>query len=415
MPDPATPMAGGQPPAISAFLDHLDQALASSSFIRLVLSHPTATAQPLLRIQGRLIQLRDQPALSLCLQEPRRTTTRNLTPDEVRPWLSSELGLRFASALLETTARDWQLSAPANRTPRLVPHPPRSKTPPPRTHDHPRQGPFDASAQDWLQALGLVDNQGRPFPKRSDKHRQILRYAEILGHLLNDAGFTPDPNTPLRLIDMGCGRGYLTFAAWQCLRRQTNAHAEIVGLEARPDLVAQSQSVVDALRLQGIRFLQGSIAETDPGPIDVLIALHACNTATDDALCRGVAAGARLLLVAPCCHQELRPRLQHPDLLAPLLAHGILKERFSEWLTDGLRTLALEAAGYRTKLIEFVASEHTPKNLLLAAFRPARPTPSTDRRLARDRFNALRAHFGLHGLAIEAILPPADAPSLPPP
>jgi hypothetical protein len=409
-------MAGGHPPAIAAFLDHVGQALASSSFIRLVLSNPTSAAQPLLRIQGRLIQLREHPALSLSLQEPRRTTTRNLTPDEVRPWLSSELGLRFASALLETTSRDWQLSAPANRTPRLVPHSPRSKTPPPRSHDRPTQGPFDASAQDWLQALGLVDNQGRPFPKRADKHRQILRYAEILGHLLNDAGITPGADTPLRLVDMGCGRGYLTFAAWQCLHRQTNAHAEIVGLEARPDLVAQSQSVVDALRLQGIRFLQGSIAETDPGPIDVLIALHACNTATDDALCRGVAAGARLLLVAPCCHQELRPRLQHPDLLAPLLAHGILKERFSEWLTDGLRSLALEAAGYRTKLIEFVASEHTPKNLLLAAFRPERPIPPTECRLARDRFDALCAHFGLQGLAIEAILPPTPAASpLPPP
>lgn len=401
MPDLPSTMAGAPAPAISRFLDLADQSLEDASWIRLVLSHPTSHPDAPRRIEARLVRIRDLPALSLSIQELRRSTTRNLSPAELRSWLERQIPDLFASALLETTRKDWQLSAPTGRPARLVGHRPRSAIAPDRSHDLPRQGPFDDSARDWLLALDLIDADGRPLPSRADKYRQVLRYAEVLGHLLQDAAF-PE-GAPVRVADMGCGRGYLTFAAWQCLHRQRRHAGEVFGIEARPDLVARSQAIVDRLRLPQLGFRPGTIADTDPGPLDVLVALHACNTATDEAIVRGVHGGARLVLVAPCCHQELRPHLGDPPLFAPLFEHGIFAERFSEWLTDGLRLLALEAAGYRTKSIEFVASEHTPKNLLLAGIRGSEPPDSPRRSRARTQLEAIRAYFGLGRLAIDAL------------
>ncbi len=392
-------MASATPPAIDRFLARFAQSLADASFVRLLLSHPTPEASPLTRVEARLIQLRDQATLSLTLREARRDTTRNLSLPEAGPGLSGELGSRFQSAFLQTTRKDWQLALPPDRPSRLVAHTPKSVTPPVRSHDQVRNGPFDPTAQDWLQALRLVDSHGKPFPSRADKYRQILRYAEILGHLLRDAAF-PE-GAPLRVADMGCGRGYLTFAAWQLLSRQTGHMSDVTGIEARQELAHEAQAIAGKLGLAGLRFLSGPIAEFNPGTLDVLIALHACNTATDDAIRRGIELGARLILVAPCCHQELRPQLGKPPLFAPLLAHGILAERFSEWLTDGLRALCLEAEGYRTKLIEFVASEHTPKNLLLAAIR-SDDNPALNRRNeARNEIDRLKEYFGLQRLALD--------------
>ncbi len=407
-PESPSPTADVHPPAVARFLDNVDASLADGTFVRLVLSRPTAACPDTTRIEGRLIVLREAPTLSLTLREARRDSVRNLPLPEVRPWLTSALGAQLEAALLESTRKDWQLTVAAGRPPRLIGHSPRCSATPDRAHDRPRHGSLDASAQDWMAALGLTDPKGRPFPKRADKVRQILRYSEILGHLLKEIGL--DSNHPIHVADMGCGRGALTFAAWQLLTCQLGLPAHVLGVELRPELAAEAQAAVDRLGLTSISFRAGSIADAESNldRIDILIALHACNTATDDALRRGVQLGSRLILVAPCCHQELRPSLGRPELLAPLLEHGIFAERFAEWLTDGLRVLALQAAGYHTKAIEFIGSEHTPKNLLLAGIRTGDEGGSERRTRARNQLRALKEYFGLGGLALD------DFPGRPP-
>jgi hypothetical protein len=245
--------------------------------------------------------------------------------------------------------------------------------PPPSDHDRAKTRLIPGNAS-WLRALGVTNDRGLPREGMSDKFRQIEKFAELLSHLLAEAFTLPEASSreeepqvpPLRVVDMGSGKGYLTFAIATLL----GPRATVLGVEARRELadfcnrIASDENLVPALR-----FSAGTIAETPLSSIDVLIALHACDTATDDALANGVAAGAKLLVVSPCCQKELRPQLTAPPVLATALQHGIFQERQAEFVTDALRAQILEWAGYRTKVFEFISTEHTAKNLMIAAIK----------------------------------------------
>jgi SAM-dependent methyltransferase len=259
---------------------------------------------------------------------------------------------------------------------------------------------LDETARTWLVRLGLCDATGKPRPITTAKFRQLERYLEILGHRIAECGWSPD--RPINVVDMGCGKGHLTFGVWHLLNRTLELPASVCGIERRPELVQKANEVAGSVGARNLEFKVGDIASIELGRVDGLIALHACNTATDEAITRGVRAGARLIVVSPCCHQELRPLLRHPESLAPLLAHGILEERFSEWLTDGLRALRLEQAGYSTRVVEFVSSEHTPRNLLLFGVRGKAARPGGQ---ARAEIEALKKLFGLGRLASDDIVP----------
>ncbi len=227
----------------------------------------------------------------------------------------------------------------------------------------------------------------------SGKFRQIQKFTELLSHLLSEASLA-GTTAPIRIADMGCGKGYLTFA----LAALLGSRAGITGIERRADLVLACNQIADTHGFApGLQFVEGEIAATaltaatGGQSLDVLIALHACNTATDDALAAGIAAGARLLVVSPCCNKELRPQLAPPPPLAGMLSHGILREREAEIVTDGLRAELLEWAGYRTKVFEFISPEHTAKNLMIAAIK----SHASGHPQATARVRALAAFYGI--------------------
>jgi SAM-dependent methyltransferase len=327
------------------------------------------------------------------------------------------------------------LNFPPDKEPWLISHKPHTKTAPSREHDEAKQTWLDASARDWLFGLGVCDDRGRVIPSMADKHRQIHQYLEILSHLAKDCGWIGAPPKPcssgresapydspenlepthvgcddsgktLTLADMGCGKGYLTFGAWHLLCRRSRIPARVIGVEARPELVRNINQLARKLDAPGLEFIAGDIASAELPPVDALIALHACNTATDDAIRRGIEHKARLIVVAPCCHKEVRTQLGRPAPLAPVLEHGIMAERMAEWVTDGLRALFLEWAGYRTKIIEFVSSEHTPKNLMLAAIREREPFTSA---AARENIIELKQFFGIKRHALDGLLQTSNA------
>jgi hypothetical protein len=200
---------------------------------------------------------------------------------------------------------------------------------------------------------------------------------------------------------MGCGKGYLTFALWHLFARVWKRPVTVIGVEVREELVDSANALAQQIGAEGLEFTAGTIESATLPNVDALIALHACNTATDDAIRRGIELGAKLIIVAPCCHKEVRPQLGRPAPLAAVLEHGLMAERMAEWATDGLRALFLEWAGYRAKLIEFVSTEHTPKNLMIAAVRDGKPFAST---AARARIGQFKEFFGIQHHALDPLL-----------
>ena len=412
------------PSPVDDFIRHTLTSLDDNTFVRLILSGGTGDDGAPKRILARLVKLRGGPHLSVTLRYATRDEAKNLAPGEVAKWLGFQLKGNFRSALLGTTVREWQLNFPPDKEPWLISHKPHAKTAPARDHDEAKQTWLDASARDWLFGLGICDESGRVNPSMADKHRQIQRYLEIFSHLVKDCGWAPEDaqgsesrlqavpepaeaGTPNELViaDMGCGKGYLTFGAWHLLRRRWRVPSKVVGVETRPELVRTISQLARKIDAPGLEFIAGNIASVELPRVDALIALHACNTATDDAICRGIEFGAKLIVVAPCCHQEIRPQLGKPAPLAAVLEHGIMAERMAEWATDGLRALFLEWAGYRTKIIEFIGSEHTPKNLMLAAIREREPFTNA---AARERIVEMKKFFSIEHHALDSLLVGAD-------
>ena len=288
------------------------------------------------------------------------------------------------------------------RTDAGAPAAPREDVTAPLRHDRakPRLLPEDDPV---LRAIGIAGEDGRVKPSRQAKYRQVEEFLRLLGSGLDDAVAAgalrrPTPEAPWLLVDLGCGNAYLTFAAHRWLTAVRGEPVTVVGVDAKAQSLAHNEAVADALGVAGeVRFAQGLIGEVDlravgPARPDVVVALHACDTATDDALAAAVAADVPLVLAAPCCHHDVAAQLKRrPEgstgiapALAPLLRDGILRERFADTLTDAMRAAGLRLAGYRVDVVEFVESRHTPRNTLLRAVRTGAPT-----RGAREELEAL--------------------------
>lgn len=225
--------------------------------------------------------------------------------------------------------------------------------------------------------LGMTDAQGRMKPSRMAKYRQVEDFLRILDRSVADAVAkghlrTPTAEDPLRIVDLGCGNGYLTFAAQRFLTAQRGVPVRLTGVDVKEQSRDHNAAVAQRLGIDA-RFVAGTISEAVlPEPPDVVLALHACDTATDDALARAVQWRAPLVLAAPCCHHDIAAQLRRsptPSPYSSLVRDGILRERFADTLTDALRALLLRARGYKVDVMEFVDSAHTPRNTLLRAVR----------------------------------------------
>lgn len=339
-------------------------------------------------VYGRLVELKSGPALSFTLRFATRDETRNEAPDAAPRVLGKWLAEDFGEAHLFTTTGDWKLSAANGGEWKLKASRPVFSETLPASHD--RQKVRAMANAPFLAKLGVTAADGAARPGMADKLRQVERFVEILGHLV-EASPLRDASK-VRVCDMGAGRGYLTFAAHEFFRARGVA-ADVTGVEQRADLVGETGRIAAELKCEGLRFAEGAIGTFAlPEKLDVLIALHACDTATDDAMAAAMRAGAKLILAAPCCHKEVRREFSPPEILRGVLRHGILAERQAELLTDGIRALALEAAGYEAKVFEFISSEHTGKNVMIAAVRRDAPGDGAS---ALVELRALMDFFGL--------------------
>ena len=377
-------------PAIDRLLDLLRTAIQDGTLVKLTLGGPCGADKTLRSVFVRPVLLRVGPCLSFLFRHLTRDITQNLPAEEAVRRVELLLEASFRHAHLFTTTQSAQLELRQGHAPRLRLGPSRHAAPAQTGHDHAKARAIQPQSSPWLQALGVTTPQGAVCDSMAAKYRQINKFAEILSHWV--AQLPPAGDRGRRLLDMGCGKGYLTFTAYDLLVRQSSVPPQVLGIEARPDLVSLCNRVAQACGCQGLRFQQNRIVEADTTAVDILLALHACDTATDDALAQGIKGGANLILVAPCCHKELRPQLQPPPALADALRHGILRERQAEFVTDALRAALLEWAGYDTKVFEFIASEHTAKNLMIAA---VKRTGQQTRQGPDRQVRALAAFYGI--------------------
>ena len=364
-----------QPTARQRFFTTLTQAIADDAFEKLTLGKYRGTDATLKKLMIRPVTLKTGQHFCFVWRHATRDITKNLSPTAALAELERSIGPKFRDAHLFTTEHTAQLETHDDGSIKVrIKAVKRASAPQPVEHNRAKHRLIDPTAG-WLQDLGVTNEQGQPRAGFAPKFRQIQNFAETLQSLLTEAGLadrsnsTEDSASPLRLADMGSGKGYLTFATAALLGNS----AQVTGIERRLDLVDTCNTIAQKHQLPQLDFKVGDIKSTAGalGSLDVLIALHACDTATDDALLAGIEAGASLLVVAPCCQKELRPQLTPPPVLAPALRHGIFQERQAEFVTDALRALLLEAVGFTTKVFEFVSTEHTAKNLIIAATRPA--------------------------------------------
>ena len=402
--------------ALDAFVAQARAAIAGGTFEAIVLSaNRDARGEPK-GVRARAIALRGVPALSFVESHATRDVTRNLGIDdgmrEVVAMLDPASRPSFAHATLQAGAGDVQLrvSKKGRATLSRGARAPTSNAAPLDTDElapHDRQRERRLSLDEpFLRELGIADQRHRLVPSMARKWRQIDKFLEVLDDALDAlparAATAEGTPAPIRVVDFGCGKGYLTFAVHAHLRQRFGVAPDVVGVELRPELVAFCNGVVERTGSAGLRFVEGDLRSYVPDTVDVMIALHACDTATDHALALGVRAGADVLVCSPCCHKELRPQMARPRLLSGLLRHGIHLGQEAEMVTDSLRALLLETCGYEARVFEFVSPEHTRKNKMILATR--RDDGASQATRARAEVSDLKSFYGIREQCLETLL-----------
>lgn len=386
---------------ISGFLAAVEKALQDNSFIKLSLGNYKGAEAELKNIFIKKILIKKQEKLSFTYHFKTRDIVKNYASDEALTLLRDALNTGFYIATLFTPDADIIFENIGGKKQTLRESVANNRPAESMEHNREKIRLIPAKDKSYLTDLKITDAAGTVFQNAQDKYRQINKYVEILSSLIKDI----PPEKLKKVVDMGSGKGYLTFALYDYLHNSLNLKTEVTGVEFRPDLVTLCNQIAQKSKFSQLHFVQGTIEKYDCADIDILIALHACDTATDDAICKGIKAGAELIVVAPCCHKQIRREIEkhkkHNELDF-LTKHGIFLERQAEMVTDGLRALILEYFGYTTKVFEFISDVHTPKNVLIVGTK--NPKATRRNQAVLDKIKAAKAYFGIDQHHLERIM-----------
>lgn len=345
---------------MNEFVEQVKAHVNQGGFIKLTLSKPINKQAELMNVYIRPVVLQTVPNLSFTYRYKTNDQVKNYTFEEGFDHLNALLKDRFKNATLFTTDADISLQTSKKGKISIKSSPPSITNDPDTSHDRPKIKRANTTSP-YLQLLGITDKTGKVVPKMADKYRQINKYLEIIEGLIASANLPKK----VHIVDMGSGKGYLTFALYDFLCGQLKLDAQITGIELRKDLVDYCNSTAKKCGFQNLSFRCMPIQEFSENKIDILIALHACDTATDDAIARGISSNAQMIICAPCCHKQIRQQVKGKEQQSPLLKYGIFKERQFEMVTDTIRALIMEEHQYQSKIFEFVSNEHTRKNVML--------------------------------------------------
>jgi SAM-dependent methyltransferase len=388
-------------------LGHLRKCFLENSIVHGVLSSPKATASETLRTDVRPVLIQGARVFQFTYQTATQHRHENLGAEEAADRIESLLLSQFRNLTLKShdacldikQSKKGKFFASLSRSQNSVPA---SVSNLEGTASHNRTRNYvipEGTPCPFLIETGVMNESGKVLASHSKKFRQINRFAEFIVDVIREI----NPQSKMHIVDFGCGKSYLTFATHHLLTEVLKLECEIVGLDLRPDVIATCTQVVEKLNLTNLRFELGDIEgfqSTDR--VDMVISLHACDTATDSALLKGVGWRSQAILAVPCCQHELNGLLEKGSV--PVLAsHGILKERMAAMATDGMRAKLLEAVGYKTQMLEFIETEHTPKNLMIRAVLPGsgQRMASSRRAACLQEVEAFRQAWGVEPLFME--------------
>ncbi|MEI6764750.1 MAG: SAM-dependent methyltransferase [Bacteroidota bacterium] len=382
---------------LSIFIEKIKEAATSQKLAKLTIAKKRNKNLETTRVRITLVRISAGLRLSFVYQYPTREITRNLGIEEGIEEILNLLTNDFYNADLFTATETVQFVRNQKGNTGLKTVKAANTALPELEHDHKKKSFIETTNNIYLRELGITGSDWTLKKDMTAKFRQINKYIEVL-----DAEFK-NLNLPENavIMDMGSGKGYLTFALYDYFINFLKVKVNITGVEFRKELVAYCNSIATACNYKGLHFTEGSIESTELKKADVLIALHACDTATDEAIWKGITAGASLIVVAPCCQKQIRKQFSVNNEMAPLLKHGILEERQAELITDGLRALIMEDCGYKTKVFEFISTEHTPKNLMITGVKKAGNLPKKD---ISEMIRNIKKSYGIEYHHLEKLL-----------
>ena len=385
---------------LASFLALLSQHVDQTTLVKLVLSKNRGEDKSLIRITVRPILLKGQATLSFVYSYQTRDITKNFSPAQGIEQLEHLLLHDFKAANVFTVEQEIQLDISKKGKYSI-----RSKqlaspltNPADLTHNKQKQRYVELS-RPYLSALGVTDKDHKLIPAMSRKWKQINKFIEVFSQALEQSPLQADQ--ALQVVDFGSGKGYLTFAIHDYLREQLHSQSIVTGVELRSELTELCNHAAQSLQHKGLEFVCGDVKTHAPKHTDVMIALHACDVATDYAINYGIRAGASIIMCSPCCHKQIRPQMHSPGILQPMLQYGVHLGQQAEMVTDSLRALLLEAQGYHTKVFEFISLEHTNKNKMILA---TKRKQTVDNRQLLRQIEEIKQFYGIKEHCLETLL-----------
>jgi SAM-dependent methyltransferase len=386
---------------VQEFVTTLAQTISSQTFVSLSLGNYKGSEENLKNLYAKKILIKKEEKLSFTYRYKTRDIVKNFPIEEGIILIGNFLTNGFRVSTLFSTEFDLLFEIQNNDKVILKKKAATSKTAPSLDHDKNKKRLISAQNKSYLTDLNITDQEGNVFKNAQDKYKQINHYVEILSSLIKEI----PTEGKLKVVDMGSGKGYLTFALYDYLQNVLNLKPEVTGVEFREDLVTLCNKIAGDASFTNLNFVEGTIESYESAGTDILIALHACDTATDDAIFKGIKADAELIVVAPCCHKQIRREIEkhkaHNDVDF-LTRYGIFLERQAEMVTDGIRALILEYAGYKTKVFEFISDAHTPKNVMIVGIKNHKTPADKDQIL--KKIKDAKTYFGIEYHHLERML-----------
>ncbi len=388
------------------FTEKVNSSIYKHTFVKLILSKRVLENQEMNKIVVKYVELKNEPNLQFVYKYDRQDVTKNFTVEEGIRQLQSMIGNNFLDNYLYTTKEDWELKYNNKREPKIYKQKPTFSEAADGSHDEQKKRLLSTKNNAYLKSLGITDQKGEIIPSMSAKYKQVEKFVEIIDSLSGNL----EGCDPVKIADMGCGKGYLTFATYDYLTNVKELKVDMKGVETQENLVKFCQNTAQKAQFGRLEFVQSNISDYKADSLDMLIALHACDTATDDALYLGINAKAKVIVVAPCCHKQIRQQMtiKESNVLEPALKYGILMERQAEILTDSLRALILNKYGYKTKIFEFVEYDNTAKNLIITAELGEMPSEEQQKKI-QAQIDDIKNRFGIKYHYLEKLIEnPAD-------